>query len=36
MARKKTLDEPTYQAILQRLGEQGYDMGKFAKVPQKQ
>jgi apolipoprotein D and lipocalin family protein len=36
MARKKTLDETTYQHILQRLGNQGYDTSKFAKVPQKQ
>jgi apolipoprotein D and lipocalin family protein len=36
MARTKTLDEPTYQAILSRLGsQQGYDMARFKKVPQR-
>lgn len=34
MARSKTLAEPTYQAILNRLGDQGYDTSKFEKVPQ--
>ena len=36
MARTKTLAPDTYEAILRRLGEQGYDTAKFAKVPQKQ
>lgn len=35
MARSKTLAEPTYQAILGRLGDQGYDTSKFQKVPQR-
>jgi apolipoprotein D and lipocalin family protein len=35
MARSKTLPAATYQAILQRLGEQGYDTTKFKLVPQK-
>jgi len=34
MAREKTLPDATYSAILQRLAAQGYDPGKFAKVPQ--
>lgn len=34
MARAKTLPEATYAAILKRLEAQGYDPGKFAKVPQ--
>jgi apolipoprotein D and lipocalin family protein len=35
MARSKTLDEATYQGILQRLAAQGYDPAKFEKVPQR-
>jgi len=35
MARAKTIPEATYQAILGRLGDQGYDMSKFEKVPQR-
>jgi apolipoprotein D and lipocalin family protein len=35
MARTKTLPDATYQGILRRLGEQGYDVAKFEKVPQK-
>jgi apolipoprotein D and lipocalin family protein len=35
MARSKTLDESTYQSILRRTSEQGYDPGKFKKVPQR-
>lgn len=35
MARSKTLDESTYQAILKRLADQGYDPAKFEKVPQR-
>ena len=34
MARDKTLPEKTYQAILARLAQQGYDPAKFQKVPQ--
>lgn len=33
-ARGKTLPDSTYQEILHRLGEQGYDTTKFSKVPQ--
>jgi apolipoprotein D and lipocalin family protein len=33
-ARSKTLPDATYQSILARLGAQGYDTSKFAKVPQ--
>ena len=34
MAREKTLPEPTYHAILQRLAAQGYDISRFKPVPQ--
>jgi apolipoprotein D and lipocalin family protein len=34
MARSKTLPDATYAAILQRAQAQGYDPGKFKKVPQ--
>ncbi len=34
MARERTLPEPTYQTILDRLAVQGYDPEKFVKVPQ--
>ena len=34
MARGKTLPDATYAGILDRLKSQGYDPGKFAKVPQ--
>lgn len=34
MARSKTLNDKTYQAILRRLADQGYDPNKFQKVPQ--
>ncbi len=34
MARGKTLPEATWQGILERLEQQGYDPEKFAKVPQ--
>lgn len=34
IAREKTLPDSTYQAILARLKEQGYDPAKFQKVPQ--
>jgi apolipoprotein D and lipocalin family protein len=36
MARSRTLPEPTYQAILGRLREQGYHTDKFTKVPQRE
>jgi apolipoprotein D and lipocalin family protein len=35
MARSKTLDEPTYQAALANLRDQGYDVSRFEKVPQR-
>lgn len=35
MARAKILPEGTYHDILKKLGDQGYDVGKFEKVPQK-
>lgn len=34
MARAKTLPDKTYDAILQRLAEQGYDPAQFKRVPQ--
>ena len=34
MAREKTLPDAVYAGILARLAAQGYDAGKFAKVPQ--
>ena len=34
MARERTLPDSTYQAILGRLKEQGYDPARFEKVPQ--
>lgn len=34
MAREKTMPETTYLAILKRLEAQGYDPGRFVKVPQ--
>ena len=34
MARGTTLPEATYQGILERLKQQGYDPAKFVKVPQ--
>lgn len=34
LARTKTLPESTYQDILRRMGEQGYDVTRFQKVPQ--
>jgi apolipoprotein D and lipocalin family protein len=33
-ARSKTLPDATYQGILRRLADQGYDTSKFSKVPQ--
>jgi apolipoprotein D and lipocalin family protein len=35
MARTKTLPDATYQELLAKLGQQGYDTTKFVKVPQK-
>jgi apolipoprotein D and lipocalin family protein len=35
MARTKTLDAATYQGILRRLANQGYDPAKFKMVPQR-
>jgi apolipoprotein D and lipocalin family protein len=34
LAREKTLPNSTYEAILDRLAAQGYDPGRFVKVPQ--
>jgi apolipoprotein D and lipocalin family protein len=34
MARSRTMSPDLYNQILTRLGQQGYDTGKFAKVPQ--
>lgn len=34
LAREKTLPESTYNGILERLKEQGYDPAQFVKVPQ--
>lgn len=34
MARRKTMPDATYQAILSRLAAQGYDVARFRKVPQ--
>lgn len=34
--RSKTLNQATYANIIRRLAEQGYDVGKFEKVPQRQ
>lgn len=34
MAREKTLPAATYEALLDRLAAQGYDPGRFEKVPQ--
>ena len=36
ISRTRTLPEPTYQAILQRLTAQGNDVAKSAKVPQRE
>ena len=36
LARKPTMDEPTYQGILQRLKAQGYDETLLKKVPQRE
>lgn len=35
LSRKPTLDEATYQGILKRLKDQGYDPARLVKVPQK-
>lgn len=34
MSRSKTLDEETYQAIVKRCADQGYDVSRIRKVPQ--
>jgi lipocalin len=34
MSRSKSLPDKTYQEILARLKDQGYDPAKFQKVPQ--
>lgn len=34
MSRSKTLDEATYQAIVKRCADQGYDISRIRKVPQ--
>jgi apolipoprotein D and lipocalin family protein len=34
LARDRSLDAPTYAAILQRIAAQGYDVNRLAKVPQ--
>ncbi len=34
LTRQTTLDEPTYQGILERLRKQGYDTTQLVKVPQ--
>jgi apolipoprotein D and lipocalin family protein len=36
MSRATTLGDSTYDAILKRLADQGYDIEKFKKVPQRQ
>ena len=35
LSRKTSLDEKTYRGILQRMQQQGYDITKLAKVPQR-
>ncbi|MBB6092398.1 apolipoprotein D and lipocalin family protein [Povalibacter uvarum] len=35
LARDKMLPDATYDQILRRLGEQGYEVSRFAKVPQR-
>jgi apolipoprotein D and lipocalin family protein len=35
LSRKTALNETTYQGILQRMQQQGYDPAKLAKVPQR-
>ena len=34
LSRQPTMDEATYQSLLNRFREQGYDIGKFQRVPQ--
>lgn len=34
LSKSPTLDEKTYQGIVERMGQQGYDTSKLAKVPQ--
>lgn len=35
LARDPMMDDATYRALLERLKAQGYDIGKFARVPQR-
>jgi apolipoprotein D and lipocalin family protein len=35
LARERTLPEPTYSGILERLAQQGYDVSRFERVPQR-
>ena len=35
VARETRLDDATYSSIMERVAEQGYDTGKFVKVPQR-
>jgi apolipoprotein D and lipocalin family protein len=35
MARTPTLPESTYQSLLQKAGNQGYDTSRIVRVPQK-
>ena len=34
LARKPVIDDPTYQSLLGRMKDQGYDIGLFRRVPQ--
>jgi apolipoprotein D and lipocalin family protein len=34
LSRSPGMDEATYQALLARFGEQGYDVSRFRRVPQ--
>jgi len=36
LSRKPQMDEPTYAGIMERLKANGYDISKFAKVPQRE
>ena len=36
MGRAKTMDDPLYRRLLEQAAAQGYDSGKFQKVPQRQ
>ena len=33
-ARKPVIDDATYQSLLGRMGDQGYDISQFRRVPQ--